>query len=115
MAKLSSNQYVITDYTETSFIGTISTNTENACIQTTIPYDEGWKIYVDGEPVEIYKTFDALVAFDIEADGQHTIKMTYMPTKIIIGAAISIASISAFALICFLERKRKISAENSAE
>ena len=117
MAKLSSNQFVINDYSETSFVGTIETDTENACIQTTIPYDKGWKVYVDGAPVEIYKTFDALVAFDIQTAGEHTVKMTYMPKELTIGALISVISIAAFATLCVIERKKKskIPAENFAE
>ena len=63
--KLASNQYDIEKYTEDSFEGNITTIEKNASVQTTIPYDEGWKIYVDGKPIEIYKTFDALIAFDI--------------------------------------------------
>ena len=107
ITKLASNQFVINDYSETSFDGTIATSTANACIQTTIPYDKGWRVYVDGEPVEIYKTFDALLAFDIASVGDHTVKMVYFPKEYAWGITASAVSIAAFAIICVLERKRK--------
>ena len=107
MEKLSQNQYQIENYSEDRFDGTITTSGKNAVIQTTIPYDEGWKVYVDGNPVEIYKTFDALIAFDIENEGAHTLKMVYSPTPITIGGVISGISLIVFIAICVVENQLK--------
>ena len=107
MEKLSQNQYQIENYSEDRLDGTITTSGENATIQTTIPYDEGWKVYVDGNPVEIYKTFDALIAFDIENEGAHTLKMVYSPTPITIGGVISGISLIVFIAICVVENQLK--------
>jgi hypothetical protein len=35
---------------------------------------------VDGEPVETYKTLNALLAFDVE-EGEHTVEMRYFPKE----------------------------------
>ena len=107
MEKLSQNQYEIDSYSEDKFDGSITTSGQNAAIQTTIPYDEGWKVYVDGKPVEIYKTFDALIAFDIENEGVHTLKMVYSPTPITIGGVISGISLIVFVAICVVEHELK--------
>lgn len=107
MEKLSSVQYNIESYTERSFTGTITTNTSTACIQTTIPYDIGWKIYVDGQKVATYKTLDALVAFDIAVAGEHTVKMIYAPDVIIIGGIISLISVASFSTFCIVGYRRK--------
>ena len=61
-----------------------------------IPYDEGWKVMVDGEPVMIYKGLDALLSFYL-SDGEHTISMRYVPRGLKAGALIS-----AFSVICMI-------------
>ena len=63
MSRLAAAQYNITEFTERSFRGTLTSPRNNQIIQTTLPYDEGWKIYVDGQRVGIFQTLDALVAF----------------------------------------------------
>lgn len=107
MSRLSENQFQITNFSDDRFDGTITTSINSATIQTTIPYDEGWKIYVDGKETDIYKTFDALIAFDIQGSGQHTLKLVYSPTPVIIGFAVSAVSVTAFAAICLFEYNRK--------
>lgn len=103
--KLNSNpQYNISeDFTDSHLNGTITTTKSSQVIQTTIPYDEGWKIYVDGVKVKTYETLDALIAFDIADAGEHTLEMKYRPTVYTVGAIISITGICTFILICVLE------------
>ena len=111
-ALLNQPQFLIDEsYTEDHLTGTIRTEKQNQMIQTTIPFDEGWKIYVDGEQVEIYETMDALIAFDIPAEGEHTLEMKYRPTLVLLGGLISALGIVCFAIICLLDffmlRRRK--------
>jgi hypothetical protein len=72
-------------------------------ILTTIPYDEGWNVYVDGEKVDTYKTMDALMAFDISESGEHSLELEYMPKLYKPMHFISIISIVIFILICGAE------------
>lgn len=72
-------------------------------IQTTIPYDEGWRVYVDGAEVETYKTLDALMAFDIQSSGAHTLELKYSPEIYKFGAIISITGTTCFILLCLFE------------
>ena len=105
MQKLMSNpQFAIDDGSEEHHLtGSMTTASADQMILTTIPYDEGWKVYVDGEQVEIYETLDALMAFDIDAAGEHTLEMKYMPDCYVLGIIISISSILLFAALCVLE------------
>jgi len=100
---LSSNQYIIESYTDSSFNGSITTQKNKTVVQTTIPYDEGWKVFVDGKQVPIYKTFNALVAFDVNSEGPHSVKMEYMPDTVVTGAITSVVSILIFAGIWITE------------
>lgn len=99
----SNPQFNVTEYTEDHLIGTISTSKEAQTIQTTIPYDKGWKIYLDGAEVETFKTLDALIAFNIDSAGEHSLEMRYDPDIYKIGAVISITALIIFAVICLLD------------
>ena len=111
-SRLKSNpQFEVTEYTERNLKGNIVTQKDSQTIQTTIPYDEGWKVYVDGKEVEIYKTFDALMAFDISSSGEHTLEFKYCPDIYVKSAVISVAGLLLFIVICFVDlvvfRKRR--------
>ncbi len=90
-------------YKEDHLTGTITTDKENYMIQTTIPYDEGWNIYVDGQKVEIYQTLDALIAFNITDIGDHTLEMKYSPTPFRLGLILTISGTAIFIVICIVD------------
>ena len=89
--------------TEDNLIGMINTQENDQTILTTIPYDKGWKVYVDGESVETYEALDALMAFDIENNGEHLLELKYAPTEYTVGIIISICGIAAFIVICLID------------
>ena len=104
--KLSETQMVIDDkYTEDKLTGTIKTLNANQTIQTTIPYDEGWIVTVDGKKVDTYKTFDALVAFDIANAGDHDIVIKYRSKAFVYGMTLTVVSTVIFALLIIFEKK----------
>lgn len=108
MARLASDQLEVTSYTEDSLNGTIRTSRDNETILTTIAYDKGWKITVDGQPVETVKALGSLVAFRIDGTaGEHTVRMVYRPNTLIIGAIVSGASLLLFLLFVILAHLMK--------
>ncbi len=110
MNELGSEQYQIEKYTDTHLEGTITTSDAGETVLTTIPYDEGWQVYVDGKKVEIFKAVDALVAFDIETSGTHTLELVYSPRIINAGLVISVTSLAVFIGLIAVEhhiKKRK--------
>lgn len=85
------------DSRDNHIFGSITTYEDNKLIMTTIPYDEGWKVYVDGEQVETYSIYgDSLMAFDIEDAGEHEIEFKYAPDLYKKTTIISIASTCVF-------------------
>ncbi len=104
-------QLMIDDsYREDHLTGTLTTTEDEQMILTTIPYDEGWKVLVDGEQVEIYKSLDALVSFDVAASGEHTIELRYSPTVYHVGMIVSISGLGILIAICVADhliRRRK--------
>ena len=103
--RLNANPQFIIDenYKEDHLTGTITTQKEDQMILTTIPYDKGWKVYLDGNEIETYETLDALIAFDIETPGDHTLELKYSPRSFTLGMMFTISGTSIFILICAVE------------
>lgn len=76
-------------------------------IFTTIPYDEGWKVYIDGKRVETVMVLDSLLAIPSTA-GDHTIEFVYRPNCAVYGGLISIVGIIVFAFIVIFSRMRRV-------
>ena len=68
-----------------------------------IPYESGWKIYVDGQETEMLAFQEAFLSVYLE-EGQHTIELKYMTPGLAIGAIISVICIGLFILT---EKMRK--------
>jgi len=111
MSRLAEDQMKITEYTGHSFTGTLTTSRENELVLTTIPYDKGWKVTVNGKEVETVKALGSLVAFHIDgaAGETYTIEMVYSPNTLWIGLTISIVClIILIALIILRKRMMRI-------
>ncbi len=97
--------------TDDTIEGTIRTTAKDQTILVTIPYDEGWNIYLDGEEVEYREVLGAVIAFDIAEAGEHTLKLAYRSDAFTYGLIISITGIITFFAVCAAEyvikRKRK--------
>ncbi len=103
MARLAKTQMTFDDTWEDDHLtGTVTTATPNQLMYTSIAFDEGWKITVDGKPVEIIETAGALVAFTIEDAGEHRIELKYMPDEYVLGITVSLMCLGLFLIILLL-------------
>ena len=84
----------IEKHSDTSIKGTINAGYDGT-IYTSIPYDEGWSVYIDGEKVETYSIGECQLVADI-SEGKHSIELKYTPKGFVIGG---IASGVAFLLL----------------
>lgn len=75
---------------------------------TSIPYDEGWSLYIDDVKADTYKLEGALLAFDVPS-GKHTIKLKYTLPYINVGAVISLVSLLSLVIYLLFNHKKKIS------
>lgn len=115
MNRLALCQYDISDYTDSHFEGTIATQNADQTILTTIPYDAGWRIYVDGERVETFETLDALIAFTITDPGEHELTMRYLPNAFVLGLTVTVISTAIFILLWVFRRRLVIADRRAAE
>ncbi len=109
MARLSKNQLQIEEYTERSFTGTYQATGERDLVMTTIPYDNGWNIRVDGEVAEPVKAFGTFLSFHVDGDvGEtHTVELYYMPRTFVIGMIISAFFTLLFIALLIIDRRYK--------
>ncbi len=61
---------------------------ERKTMFTSIPYDKGWKVLVDGEETEYYAIGKAFIGVDM-TPGVHTVEMIYIPVGLKLGIVIS--------------------------
>lgn len=114
ISKLSVSQFEIENYTEDHFKGKIDIKEGHEVVLTTIPYDKGWKVYVDGETVETYEALDALMAFDAGV-GEHTLEMRYLPNEFVAGASCTAFFSVVFLALCGFDLIKKKRAARSAQ
>lgn len=86
--------------------GTIDAK-EDGYFTISIPYDNGFEAWIDGEKVEVEKVNTAFIGFPIKK-GNHVIKITYSSPLKNVGMVLSILGFIFLAIVCFLESKQKI-------
>lgn len=104
--ELNNHTFDIEIFKDTYIKGSIYTN-EAGLMYTSIPFDEGWSVKVDGYEVETLAFKDALIAIPL-ASGDHTIELSYTPQGLKSGIAISLFGIICFIIIVFVNRKKGI-------
>ena len=105
---LSQSPLELSSWTDTGLTGSINTP-EGGTMFTSIPYDKGWKIWVDGTAVSGRPVFDAFLGVDLEP-GEHKIRLSYEPQGLKTGAVItgvSAAAVAALAVCGWMKNKKK--------
>ena len=105
--KLNPQLDISPNYTEDHIEGFLKTQEADQTILTTIPYDKGWNVYVNGEKVKTYETLGALMAFDISTPGIYKIVLEYMPSDYVSSYILSVAGLLIFIALVIFEIIRK--------
>ncbi len=105
---LNRNPFQVTAWTDTQLEGVVNAD-QSGMMFASVPYDEGWTVAVDGQPVSPVKLFDAFTGIPV-TEGLHTITMTYMPKGLKAGVSITLGSAAcllATAFIGWMMRRKK--------
>ncbi len=115
--QLSETPMIISEYGD-DFINASIDAKENGFLYTSIPYDDGWTVKVDGEKVEtIPFASDGFLGIDI-SKGNHTIEFSYYPIGFNLGICVTIASVIGFGIYIFImnrSKKKNNTQETSSE
>lgn len=93
----------IESFRDTRITGSF-TSLEDQLLFTSIPYDSGWSITVDGERAEPVLVDGAYMAVEVAA-GTHTITFSFRPSGLIAGAGLTAVSAAALVILLLLRRK----------
>ncbi len=100
--QLKSDSLNVTNFEETLIEGTVNAS-DDGVLYTSINYDKGWSVYIDGEKVSDNKIFDigngALLGVEI-TKGEHTVKFKYTPQGLWEGCIISVVALLMLLIIC---------------
>lgn len=105
IANLKQEQFNVTKYSDTYLEGTV-TASAGEVLMTTIPYEPGWTIKVDGKKVDYIKLADSLIGVEL-AEGAHDITMSFFPKGLAIGLIISGVGLLLVLIVIFYEKKNR--------
>jgi uncharacterized membrane protein YfhO len=100
VAELNEEPLVVDSYTDTQIRSHITVQNDGILF-TSIPYEEGWQVFVDGQTAETSPYADAFLSVALTA-GEHTIVMNYMPVGFKAGAILSGVSLAILLLLILI-------------
>ncbi len=112
--KLKSGQIEYSSFDETYIKGTFSAD-ENEVLFTSIPYDKGWNVFIDGEKVsdnDIIKISEALMGIKVTS-GTHEIEFKYSIPYMNIACVISLVFTALLLTLYYLNKKKILIFKNT--
>ncbi|MGT2743119.1 glycosyltransferase PgfM1 [Streptococcus plurextorum] len=95
----------VTSASNTKITGTVNITDDSSLMMTSIPYNPGWTVLVDGKAVETTEAWGSLLSFPISA-GQHQIELVFNAPGLLTGSLISLLSIVSLATLYFLDKQK---------
>lgn len=96
--------FEMANFMNKKFDGKISLS-ENKLLFFTIPYDKGWRVFVDGKRVETILTNTGFTGIYLKS-GNYSIKLKYLPPYFEKSLVVAILALLGFGLIFFLNQKK---------
>lgn len=109
---LADEQLEIDSFSDTKIKGRVTAG-EDGILFLSMPYEKGWRVYVDGEKAETCKVLGAMLGAQVPA-GEHDIRIEYTPEGLVPGTAISAVSLALVLLLAAGDRKRRLRRRTAA-
>ena len=109
--ELKKNALVVTEHTDTQVEGTIQADKEKSILYLSIPYDEGWQLYVDGQRYTTKPVYGGFLGAELEP-GKHQIRLKYVPKGFKVGCIVSTMTLMSIIWI-IIRNKRVCKRKNS--
>ena len=101
--KLESVKVNIVDFKED--VINLNVSSKEGTIYSSIPYDDGWHVYINGKEISKFRIGNAFLGFDV-LDGDNDIKLVYKIPYLGLGLFISCSSVFLLSLEIYLLRKK---------
>lgn len=104
--RLNSNPLRIIEYTDRKLTGEITIKDDQELLFTSIPYDENWKVSVNGVKTN-YQKIGSFIAIEINK-GTHKIQLEYAPKTLYISIGVSVISLFGYLIVIFYKARKKM-------
>ena len=105
--QLKDHQMDITKMNGDDISASIDVEEDKTILFTSIPYDPGWHIIVDGEEIQPIAVVDSTFLAAQLTPGHHELHFYYQDPVVIAGGWISVTTLSLYLLVCICIRLRK--------
>jgi uncharacterized membrane protein YfhO len=102
-AELRGQAMEIQTFTDTRVEGVIGAEADGSLV-TTFPYDDGWRVYLDGERVRTERFAGVFLAVPLPA-GEHRVELRYLPPGFAVGCVVSAGCLGG--VLVFWQKKKK--------
>ena len=75
-------------------------------VATSVPYNKGWTVLVDGEPIDYELVNTGFIGFPLEP-GEHSLEFRYLPEYFVPGCVISASSMLIYLVLVILTIRNK--------
>lgn len=79
---------------------------EDSVLMTTIPYDKGWTVKIDGKKVPTKSLEKAFLTFDVPK-GDHTITLSFLPPGFVIGVSLFFIGLLVYGCYYYFSTRKK--------
>lgn len=78
---------------------------QDGLLYTSLPYEAGWNVYVDGKKADMELIDNAFMSVNL-SEGNHKVEFKYRPVHVYLAIFLSAGSIVVFILICLWNNKK---------
>lgn len=96
---LNRNPLTVTNWSDTEIEGSVMAD-QKGILLTTIPYEKGWSVWVDGIEQEPKEMFGAFLGIDL-TEGVHTVTFKYSPQGLLFGFMITVVCVLFLLIVWF--------------
>lgn len=96
----------VTDYSDTKIEGNIQVR-DGGYLLTSIPYEKGWSLEVDGKQQTIQTLRDGFIAMPMKA-GSHEVRLSYRPDGLIPGILMTLCGIGILVAMGFIGSRQPL-------
>lgn len=104
--KLKQTQVYFQRVNDKYYKGYVDIQEDNEYIIFTIPYDEGWKIEIDGKEIIYDNILNSLIGINVDK-GTHNINLKYTPPGIKAGTILSFIGVIVLLISARIEKKEQ--------
>lgn len=108
-SKLKDGVLEVQEFKDGYIKGKIKSNNANKILFTSIPYDKGWRAYIDGNEERIIGLLDnAFIGLEIDGTNEHVVEFKYVPVGVKLANILTIFGIITYIIYIFIMKRKFI-------